>query len=147
MDLVYRTAVAFLLVVFVTRVAGKRELSSIEPFDLVMLVVIGDLIQQGVTQNDFSLTGTAIVLAVLTLMTVALAYLNFRVGWLRPILEGGVVVLIEDGKLNWRNLKRERLTVEEVEAQARLTQIESLDKVRLAILENNGRISFIPADD
>jgi uncharacterized membrane protein YcaP (DUF421 family) len=147
MDLVYRTVVAFVLVVFVTRIAGKRELSSMEPFDIVLLVVIGDLIQQGVTQNDFSLTGTAIVLSVLTLMTVALAYLNFRFGWLRPLLEGGVVVLIEDGKLNWRNLKRERLTVEEVEAQARLTQIESLDKVRLAILENNGRISFIPADE
>jgi uncharacterized membrane protein YcaP (DUF421 family) len=147
MDLVYRTVVAFVLVVFVTRIAGKRELSSMEPFDIVLLVVMGDLIQQGVTQNDFSLTGTAIVLAVLTLMTVALAYLNFRFGWLRPLLEGGVVVLIEEGKLNWRNLKRERLTVEEVEAQARLTQIESLDKVRLAILENNGRISFIPADE
>jgi uncharacterized membrane protein YcaP (DUF421 family) len=147
MDLVYRTVVAFVLVVFVTRIAGKRELSSMEPFDIVLLVVMGDLIQQGVTQNDFSLTGTAIVLAVLTLMTVALAYLNFRFGWLRPLLEGGVVVLIEEGKLNWRNLKRERLTVEEVEAQARLTQIDSLDKVRLAILENNGRISFIPADE
>src|SRR5690242_7019543 len=97
MDLVLRTAIAFLLVVFVTRIAGKRELSSMEPFDLVMLVVMGDLIQQGVTQNDFSLTGMAIVLGVLTLMTVALAYLNFRVRWLRPLLEGGVVVLIEDG--------------------------------------------------
>ena len=147
MDLVFRTAVAFLLVVFVTRVAGKRELSSMEPFDLVMLVVIGDLIQQGVTQNDFSLTGTAIVLAVLTLMTVGLAYLNFRFGWLRPLLEGGVVVLIEDGKLLASNLRRERLTVEELEQQARLEQIDSLDKVRLAILENNGRISFIPADE
>lgn len=147
MDLVLRTAVAFLAVVFVTRVAGKRELSSMEPFDLVMLVVMGDLIQQGVTQNDFSLTGTAIVLGVLTLMTVALAYLNFRVRWLRPLLEGGVVVLIEDGKLLSGNLRRERLTVEEVEQQARLEQIDSLTKVRLAILENNGRISFIPADE
>jgi uncharacterized membrane protein YcaP (DUF421 family) len=145
MDLVFRTIIAFAVIVLVTRVAGKRELSSMEPFDLVLLVVIGDLIQQGVTQNDFSVTGMTIVLVTLTLMTVLLAYANFRFRWLRPALEGGVVVLIENGRILERNLRRERLTLEEVEAQARLQQIDSLDRVRLAVLENNGRISFIPA--
>jgi uncharacterized membrane protein YcaP (DUF421 family) len=59
------------------------------------------------------------------------------------VLEGGLVVLVEDGSILARNLRRERITVEELEAEARLQQIESLDEVRLAVLETNGQISFI----
>src|SRR5436190_484503 len=143
MDLVLRTAVAFCLIVLITRIVGRRELSSMEPFDLILLVVLGDLVQQGITQNDESVTGIVIVVVVIGLMSVVVAYLNFRFPRLRPVFEGGLVVLIEDGTVIERNLRRERLTVEEVEAEARQQQIESLDEVRLAVLETNGRISFI----
>jgi len=145
MDLAIRAFVGFLIVLGLTRIVGRRELSSMEPFDLIMLVVLGDLIQQGVTQNDESVTGILIVVVVIGLMTVLVAFLNYRVAWLRPLFEGGVVVLIEDGKVIERNLRRERLTVGEVEAEARQQQIESLDEVRLAVLETSGRISFIPS--
>jgi uncharacterized membrane protein YcaP (DUF421 family) len=84
-----------------------------------------------------------IVVVVIGLMSVLVAYLNLRFAWLRPVFEGRLVVLIEDGRLIGRNLRRERLTEEEVEAEARHQQIESLDQVRLAVLETNGRISFI----
>jgi uncharacterized membrane protein YcaP (DUF421 family) len=144
MDIAIRTFVGFLIILLLTRVVGRRELSSLEPFDLIMLVVLGDLIQQGITQNDESVTGALIVVTVIGLMTVVVAYLNFRISWLRPVFEGGVVVLIEDGSPIQRNLRRERLTIEEVEAEARQQQIESLDDVRLAVLETSGRISFIP---
>lgn len=117
-----------------------------EPFDLILLVVLGDLVQQSITQSDYSLTGSLIVVTVIGLLTVSVAYLNFRFPRLQPLLEGHVVVLIEDGHLVERNLRRERLKVEEVEAEARLQQIESLEKVRLAVLETNGKISFIPAE-
>jgi uncharacterized membrane protein YcaP (DUF421 family) len=143
MDLAIRAFVGFLLILAVTRIVGRRELSSLEPFDLILLVVMGDLIQQGITQSDNSVTGMMIVVSVIAVMTVALAYLNFRVRWLRPLLEGGLVVLIEDGSILAGNLRRERITVEELEAEARLQQIESLDEVRLAVLETNGQISFI----
>jgi uncharacterized membrane protein YcaP (DUF421 family) len=145
MDIAIRAFVAFLIVLGLTRVVGRRELSSMEPFDLILLVVLGDLIQQGITQNDESVTGALIVVLVIGLMSVLVAYLNFRVAWLRPVFEGGLVVLVEDGRVIEGNLRRERLTVEEVEAEARQQQIESLDNVRLAVLETNGRISFIPS--
>jgi uncharacterized membrane protein YcaP (DUF421 family) len=145
MDIAIRAIVAFIVILGLTRVVGRRELSSMEPFDLILLVVVGDLVQQGVTQNDESVTGILIVISVIGLMTVAVAYLNWRFRALRPILEGGLVVLIEDGSVIERNLRRERLTVEEVESEARQQQIESLDQVRLAVLETNGRISFIEA--
>jgi uncharacterized membrane protein YcaP (DUF421 family) len=144
MDVAIRAFAAFFIVLLVTRVVGRRELSSLEPFDLIMLVVVGDLIQQGITQSDQSVTGVLIVVTVIALLTVVIAYLNFRVAWLRTIFRGGLVVLIEDGTPIERNLRRERLTIEELEAEARLQQIESLDGVRLAVLETSGRISFIP---
>jgi uncharacterized membrane protein YcaP (DUF421 family) len=142
MDLVFRTVFVFFLIFTVTRAVGRRELSSMEPFDMILLVVIGDLVQQGVTQSDYSLTGATTVIATLALLTVLTAWLSFRVRRLRPVLEGEPVVVVADGRVIERNLRRQRMTVEEVEAEARLQQIGSLDDVRFAVLETNGKISF-----
>lgn len=147
MDIAIRSLFAFLFVFAITRVVGRRELASLEPFDVIMLVVIGDLVQQGVTQSDNSVTGIVIVLSVVTLMTVLFAYLSFRFPRLRPFMEGRPVVLIDDGAVIERNLRRERLTVSEVEAEARQQQIASLAQVRWAVLERNGRISFISGEE
>jgi uncharacterized membrane protein YcaP (DUF421 family) len=142
MDLVLRTVFVFVLIFVVTRAVGRRELSSMEPFDMILLVVIGDLVQQGVTQSDYSLTGATTVISTLALLTVFTAWLSFRVRRLRPLLEGEPVVIVADGRILERNLRRERMTVEEVEAEARQQQIASLDQVRFAVLETNGSISF-----
>jgi uncharacterized membrane protein YcaP (DUF421 family) len=144
MDLVIRAAVAFLFVYFLTRVIGRRELSSMQPFDLIMLVMIGDLVQQGVTQNDFSVTGALLVGGTIALLTVAVSYVSFRFPRLRPVLDGEPVIILEDGKPIDRNLRRHRITIEELAAAARHEQLDSLDDVRWAVLETNGRISFIP---
>jgi uncharacterized membrane protein YcaP (DUF421 family) len=142
MDLVFRTVFVFFLIFAVTRAVGRRELSSLEPFDMILLVVIGDLVQQGVTQSDYSLTGATTVIATLALLTVFTAWLRFRVWRMRPILEGDPIVIVADGAVLERNLRRQRMTVEEVEAEARLQQIASLEQVRFAVLETNGKISF-----
>jgi uncharacterized membrane protein YcaP (DUF421 family) len=147
MDIVIRAAVAFLFIFILTRVIGRRELNSLEPFDLILLVMMGDLVQQGVTQNDFSVTGLLLAGGTVGAMTVFFSYLSFRVRALRPVLDGEPVMLILNGQLIERNLKRERLTAAEVAAAARLQQIASLDDVRWAVLETNGQISFIPKKD
>jgi uncharacterized membrane protein YcaP (DUF421 family) len=144
MDLVVRAAVAFLFVYFLTRVIGRRELSSMQPFDLIMLVMIGDLVQQGVTQNDFSVTGALLVGGTIGLLTVFVSYTSFRFPRLRPILDGEPVIVVEDGKPIDRNLHRNRITHEELAAAARLQGVSSLGDIRWAVLETNGRISFIP---
>lgn len=144
MDVVIRAAVAFLFVYLLTRVIGRRELSSMQPFDLILLVMIGDLVQQGVTQNDFSVTGAFLVGGTIALMTVGVSYASFRFPRLRPALDGEPVIVVEDGKPIERNLRRNRITLEELAAAARQEQLGSLDDVRWAVLETNGRISFIP---
>ena|SRR5436190_12204833 len=143
MDIVLRAAFVFLFIYLLTRALGRRELNSMEPFDLILLVVTGDLVQQGVTQSDYSVTGAVLAISTIGLLTVALSYINFRVPRLRPLLEGEPIVLVEEGKPIERNLKRQRLTVQEVRAEARLNQISSLEDVRWAILETDGQISFI----
>lgn len=112
-----------------------------------MLVVLGDLIQQGITQSDYSITGAFLVISVMALLTALISFLNSRFRWVRPVLEGRPVVLIERGRVIEANVRRERLTVAELEEQARQQQIASLEDVRLAVLETNGQISYIPITD
>jgi uncharacterized membrane protein YcaP (DUF421 family) len=147
MDIVIRAFFAFVFVVFVTRVIGRRELSSLEPFDLILLIVLGDLIQQGVTQSDYSFTGLVLAGGTFTLLTVAVSYLVFRFRRVRPLFEPEPLILVEDGKVIDRNLRRERLTSAELAAEARLQQISSLADVRWAVLETSGKISFIQRTD
>ena len=143
MDLVIRAAVAFVFVYALTRIIGRRELAQLQPFDLIFLVVIGDLIQQGVTQNDLSITGLILVVSTIALLQVGSSYLSFRFRRLRPILNGDPVVIVENGRFIERNLKRERLTPDDVAEEMRQNQIHSLDEVQWAVLETSGKMSFL----
>ena len=143
MDIVLRAVIIYLLVFAFTRALGRRELSTLQPFDFILLVVIGDLIQSGVVQNDLSVTGVLIVIATIGTLQVIISYLSFRVRRMRPFLQGEPIVLVEKGKIIDRNMRRERLTLDDLTEKARLSEIESLDEVKWAVLETNGDISFI----
>jgi len=145
-DIVIRAAVAFFFVFLITRVVGRRELNSMEPFDLILLVMMGDLVQQGVTQNDFSVTGLMLAGGTVALMTVFVSYLSFRVRRLRPFIDGEPVIVVQNGTPVQQNMRRERITHGELMAAARLQQIGSLDEVKWAVLETNGQLSFIKND-
>jgi uncharacterized membrane protein YcaP (DUF421 family) len=146
-DIIVRAIVIFFVILVVTRAVGRRELSSMEPFDVILLVVIGDLVQQGVTQSDYSLTGAIMVISTMSVLTVVTSYVSYRFRRLRPLLEGEPLVLVEAGKPIERNLRRERITIEELQSAAREQKLASLEGVHLAVLETNGRISFIPYAD
>jgi uncharacterized membrane protein YcaP (DUF421 family) len=143
MDLVIRATVIFFFIFMVTRIGGRRELTTLDPFDLILLVVLGDLVQQGITQSDESVTGTLIVISTITLLTVAVSWSSFRFRRLRLITEGEPIVLVRDGRLIQRNLDRERLTRGDVEEGARLQQVASLEEIRWALLEKDGSITVI----
>ena len=146
MDIVLRAAFGFLFVLLITRVVGRRELSTMQPFDIILLVMIGDLVQQGITQNDFSVTGLVLAGGTIAMMVVLISYGTFKLPFLRPIVDGQPVIVVQDGKPIERNLARERITEGELLAQARLEGLDSLERVRWAVLETNGQISFISAD-
>ncbi len=132
MDIVLRATVIFLALYLLVRLMGKRELGQMTPFELIVLVVIGDLIQQGVTQNDFSLTG-----AILAVSTIGFWALVFSwAGYLSPRAERFLVgeprVIVRDGEMLEANLRRNRLTRPEIESEMRLAGIGHMSDVAWA---------------
>ena len=143
MDIVIRATIAFFFIFLLTRIVGRRELSSLEPFDLILLIVLGDSVQQSLTQDDYSVTGAFIVISTIAVLQVSVSYLNFRVPRLRPLLDGEPIVIVQDGKIMERNARRERLTTDDIAEAARMHEIASLDDVKWAVLETSGELSFI----
>ena len=125
MDIVLRATLAFFFVLFVTRIVGRRELASLQPFDLILLVMIGDLVQQGVTQNDFSVTGLVLAGGTIAVLTVVVSYGSFKVPFLRPVIDGEPVIVVQDGEPIDRNLARNRIALGELLAAARQEGIGS----------------------
>lgn len=144
MDLVIRAVAVFFFIFLVTRVVGRRQLSQLEPFDLILLVVLGDLVQQGITQSDESVTGALIVISTIAVLSVAVSWAAYRFRWVRLITEGEPIVLVHNGEPIARNMRRERITLADIQEQARQVQIASIADLQWAILENDGRISCIP---
>jgi uncharacterized membrane protein YcaP (DUF421 family) len=147
MDIVLRAIFVFGFLYVLMRVIGRRELSSLEPFDLILLVVLGDAVQQGLTQDDYSLTGAVLAIGTIALLQLAVSYANFKFPRLRPILDGEPIVVVQDGKPIERNMKRERLTISDLTAGMRQQNIASLDEVAWAVMETSGAISFIKKSD
>jgi uncharacterized membrane protein YcaP (DUF421 family) len=146
-DLVIRATAVFFFIFLVTRVVGRRQLSDLEPFDFILLVVLGDLVQQGITQSDESVTGTLIVISTIAILSVAVSWSSFRFPRVRLIAEGEPIVLVQDGRPIEHNLRRERITLADIQEEARHAQIASIAELEWAILENDGQISCIPRRD
>ena len=98
MDIVIRAAVAYVFIIFMLRIVGRRELSSLGPTDIVLLVVMGDLVQNGVTQSDDSVTGIFLAISTFAMLTVAMSFLTFKSKRLQTVIEGAPVILVQDGK-------------------------------------------------
>jgi len=143
MDIVLRATVIFLALYVLVRLMGKRELGQMTPFELIVLVVIGDLIQQGVTQNDFSLTGAVIAISTIAFLALVFSWLSYLSPVAERLLEGEPRVIIRDGALLEANLRRSRLTHSEIESEMRLAGIARMTDVAWGILEPRGKISFI----
>ncbi len=146
MDIVLRATVMFAILFGLLRLMGKRELGQMTPFELVMLVVVGDLIQQGITHNDFSLTGATLAIATFAFWTVVLGWLVYLSPRAQRVVEGTPRVLVRNGTLVEASLRRDRLTRAEIESEMRLAGIAHLKQVAWAILEPEGKISFIRCD-
>ncbi len=145
MDIVIRAAVAYAFIIFLLRIIGRRELSTLAPSDLVLLVVMGDLVQNGVTQSDQSVTGVFLALSTFAILTVAVSVVTFKSRRVQTLVEGAPLILVQDGKPVEKNLRSERLNIDQVAEQARGQGIERLDEIKWCVLESSGSMSFIKA--
>ena len=147
MEIVIRASVIFFFLLLLTRGMKKRTLADMAPFEMLLLVTLGDIVQQGVTQEDFSLTGAVLAVSTIAFWITVLSWLTWRSRPLGRLVDGVPVVIVRDGELIDPALAVERMPEDEVYEAARQSGIDDMTKVRMAVLEPSGRISFIRADD
>jgi uncharacterized membrane protein YcaP (DUF421 family) len=146
MEIVIRASVLYFLIWVLLRAMGKRELSEMSAFELVLLVTIGDLVQQGVTQEDYSITGAFLAIGTLGFWILVWSYVAFRFKGTRGVIEGKPVVVIHEGRVQQEALRIERVTLDELLDAAREQGITDLRRVRFGVLETGGKFSFLTGD-
>jgi len=145
MEIVIRAAVIYFFLWIVIRALGRATLGELSSFQLVIYVAMGDLVQQGVTQQDYSITGAVLAISTIAVLTSAIGYANRRWGWARPITHGTPVRLARDGEVDLNALAAEQLSVDDFFAACREHGVQRLADVELAVLEADGKISFFTA--
>lgn len=147
MDIILRASIMFFVMYFLLRLLGKRELSQVTPFELVVLIVLGDLVQQGITHSDLSMTGATLAIVTIGFWALVLSWVTYLSPRAERFLEGVPQILIRDGTLMEANMRRDRITRAEVEIEMRLAGIGRISEVAWGILEPNGKMSFIARDE
>ncbi len=147
LEIFIRTASIYLLILIGVRLSGKREVGQMTPFDLTLLLLLSNAVQNAMTGPDTSLTGGVVAACTLLLMNYLVAELSGVNRRFRRFVQGSPTLLIHDGQLLPANLAREHLTVDEVERALREHGIASVKDVSLAVLEVDGSISALKYDD
>ena len=142
MEIVYRALFVFSFLWFITRVTGRSTLGELSTFQLMLYVTMGDLVQQAVTQQDYSVTSAVLAVGVFALLTVLIGWVNMRWRRVRPITHGIPVVIVQDGQPVIHNIRNERVSMDDLLTAAREQGIDRFSDIRVAVLETNGRISF-----
>jgi uncharacterized membrane protein YcaP (DUF421 family) len=144
MDSVLRAAAMYLALMVLFKIAGRRSLAELTTFDFVLLMIIGEATQQALLGDDFSLTNSMLVIVTLIVIDVGLSLLKQRSQWVSQLIDGGPTIIVENGKVLHKRLRHARLIEADIMEAARSSQgIETLEQIKFAILERNGKISVI----
>jgi len=143
MEIIGRATAIYFFLWLLTRALGKRELAEMNAFELLLLMVVGDLIQQGVTQEDTSITGAMLAVGTIGAWILVFSWTGWRFPAARKVIDGVPVVVLRDGRPIEPALRLERVTLDELLDAARNQGIADLREVDLAILESSGKFSFL----
>ncbi|HEX7097020.1 MAG TPA: YetF domain-containing protein [Acidimicrobiales bacterium] len=143
MEIVIRATVLFAVIWIVTRGLRRRALAELSPFEMILLVVIGDIVQQGITQEDNSVTGAITVLATFATLISVFTWVSWRFPRAERVLEGLPVVVVADGKVVEHALRLEQVPMSDLMSAARQSGVDTLEKIKLAVLEPSGKFSII----
>lgn len=143
---VLRGSVIYGLVMLLMRLSGKRAVGQFTPFDLILLILIGNAVQNGINGGDNSLTGAAIMACTLVALNYAVAFVTSRSRAAEKLVEGVPVVLARNGTLFPAMLKRELVSTSDFDEALRMNGIDDVRDVQLALLETNGSISVVPKE-
>ena len=147
MDSVLRGAIIFVFLLVLFRLTGKRTLSSVTPFDLVLLLIISEAAQNALTRQDYSLTNSLLVIITIVALDILLSFFKQRWHKAEQLLDGVPLLIVERGRLLEERMHKSRVDKEDVLAAARQHQgLERLEQIKYAVLEVNGQISIIPEE-
>ncbi len=143
-EFVIRAAVVFGFLLVLLRLAGKRQIGQMTPFDLVLLLVLSNAVQNSMNGGNNSITAGVILATTLVTFNYAIAWLAFRSKTLERLLEGRPVILIHNGKVDHQSLEQSQMTQHDLEVTLRAAGYAGPHQVRYAVLETTGRVSVIP---
>jgi uncharacterized membrane protein YcaP (DUF421 family) len=147
LQIVLRTGIIYLLVLIGVRLSGKREVGQMTPFDLTLLLLLSNSVQNAMTGPDTSLAGGAVAAGTLLVLNYGVASLSGSNRRLRRLIEGEPSLLVHDGKIIRSHMERERVSMDELHRALREHGINSCDQVALAVLEVDGSISCLKYDE
>lgn len=144
LDTFVRVIILYILVLIVMRLMGKRELGQMQPFELVITMMIADLVSIPMSDTGIPIFNGIIPILGLLLMQSIISLLNIKSIWVRKIICGKPTILIYRGKIDEKILKKEKLTINELQERLRQNNIFTLGDVEYAILETSGQLTVIP---
>jgi uncharacterized membrane protein YcaP (DUF421 family) len=143
-ELVFRGTIVYVFLLVLLRVTGKRQIGQLAPFDLVLLLVLSNAVQNSMNGGDNSLVGGLISAATLVALNYSLGYAIYKSKKLEALVEGRPQVIIHNGRVFEDVMRSAKLTHHELSAALRAAGCNSTEEVQAAILENNGSISVVP---
>ncbi|KMO24399.1 hypothetical protein QR79_11860 [Methylobacterium indicum] len=143
MNTVLKAAAAYIIVLFVIRLIGRRTASQQAPIDMVVLFLFGGLSVSAVLGDDRSFVGAMSALFTVGLMHVAVSWLKLRSVWFERIVDGTPIVVFRDGRWNETAMRRLRMQQADIRTAARQEKLDDLDKVAVAIVERDGTVSIL----
>jgi uncharacterized membrane protein YcaP (DUF421 family) len=147
MEIVLRALVVFVFLWVVTRAVGRSTLGELSTFELLLYVTMGDLVQQGVTQQDYSVTGAVLAVGTFAMLTVVLSWTQWRFPRTRDLISGRPTLVVEGGELVEATMRRQRMSTADLLVAAREQGIRRTADIQYAVLEADGRISFFTYED
>lgn len=140
-NLIYKTIFMYFFIIFVYRLMGKKELGQLSVIDLIVSILMAELIAISIESDDRSMLMSVVPIMVLVLIQILVSYITLKSEKLRDIIDGKPTVIIKNGKLNFTEMSKIRYSLDDLLTQLRLQGVKSIDKVKYAVLENNGNLS------
>jgi uncharacterized membrane protein YcaP (DUF421 family) len=148
MDIVVRAAVIYLFLLLLIRLTGKRAMAQLTPFDFVLVLIVSEAAQQGLSGDDYSLVNSMVLVTTLVAIDVGLARWKQRSPRVQKLLDDAPDVVVSHGRVLQRRMERERVTEDEVLSAARMLHgLERMEQIRYAVVETDGEISIVPEPD
>ena len=142
-ELIIRSVVVYGFLLVLLRLTGKRQVGQLAPFDLVLLLVLSNAVQNSMNGGDNSLIGGLISAVTLVLLNALLGFVTYRSKRFEDLIEGQPLVLIHNGKLYSKVMQQAKLTHHELDSALRRAGCSCVEDVHTAVLENNGSISVV----